>query len=70
MVGMALTPTIEATLPILEEAGCHVRYDRDQGTVIARDGDVVVYRAIQEGPRGPWIVRMSDSDRIHWSRSH
>jgi hypothetical protein len=66
---MATTETIDQWVETLRQAGCKVVRDREAGTVIAKDGDVDVYRAIQKGMGGPWIVMMRDSDHIQWKTS-
>jgi len=65
-VCLAATDTVLAILEALKANGCEVHLDEDAGTATATDGDTIVYRAIQKGSEGPWIVRTSDSDRITW----
>ncbi len=44
---------------------CNVVIDQQAGTVEAKDGEKVVYKAIRKGgPGSAWIVRYSDSERI------
>ena len=68
MVCLAATETVRAQLDALKANECEVELDLDIGTATARDGDIVVYRAIQKGRGGPWIVRCTESDRIRWVR--
>ena len=65
---MAHTPIVLEVLEVLRANGCRVEHDREAGTALAWDGETCVYQALQQGPRGPWIVRISDSDRIGWRR--
>jgi hypothetical protein len=65
-VCLAHTPAVLEVLEVLRANGCRVEHDRDAGTAVAWDGETCVYQALRKGPRGPWIVRISDSDRIGW----
>ncbi len=37
-------------------AGLSVDLDRDAGTIRIKDGDTVIYRGLQKGRNGMWIV--------------
>ncbi len=50
----------------LQRNGCDIVDDRDAGTVQAKDGDTVVFRAIEKGRGGAWICMFSESERIKW----
>jgi hypothetical protein len=52
----------------LAEQGCRVQNDADAGTMVVRDGDTVVLRAIAKGAFGPWITMFYNSERITWTR--
>jgi hypothetical protein len=67
-VCMARTPAVLEVLEVLRANGCRVEHVREAGTAVAWDGETRVYQAIRQGPRGPWVVRISDSDRIGWRR--
>jgi hypothetical protein len=62
------TAALEGFLRGLEGNGCDVTRDRQAGTVVARDGETVVLRAIQKGRGQPWIATFIDSGRITWKR--
>ncbi len=66
MVCLATTDTVKAALDGLKANGCEVHLNEDAGTATATDGHTRVYRALQKGPGGPWIVHTSNSDRITW----
>jgi hypothetical protein len=44
-----------------------VNYDKEAGTLIVKDGNTEVLRAIQKG-RGqmPWLAIFTDSENIKW----
>lgn len=66
-VAMARTESVRSHSETLGENGCKVLANWDVGTVMVTDEDgVVVYRALQKGRRGPWIVRCTDGARIKW----
>lgn len=66
MVSMATTTTVKAALKGLKDQGCDVTLNTKAGTAEAKDGAVVVYKALQKGRGQPWIVRTSNSDRVTW----
>lgn len=68
MVCMANTKTVKQFLAGLEVNGCEVTLDMKAGTATATDDGVTVYKALQKGRGGPWMVRCIDSGRIKWGR--
>jgi hypothetical protein len=63
---MMLTVDVMKIRDQCEMAGCDVTYDREAGTVVAMDGEVKVFAAIQKGRDQPWIAIFRDSDVIKW----
>jgi hypothetical protein len=61
------TATVNGYCRMLRENDCVVDRDDEAGTVVAKDGDAVVFKAIQKGRGQPWIASFHDSDRIQWS---
>jgi hypothetical protein len=66
-VCMADTKTVEQFIKQLKANGCKVTHRKNEGTVKATDGTTEVYRALQKGKNGPWIVRTQNSERIKWT---
>lgn len=50
----------------LRAAGATVKHDQGAGTVIAHEGAVCVYRAVEKGLGGPWVVMARNGQRIKW----
>jgi hypothetical protein len=65
-VCLATSETVHAALKMLRANECEVDLDKKAGTVTVRDGEAIVYQAIQKSRGGPWIVCCTDSDRIRW----
>lgn len=66
---LALTEDVMRHAKTLESAGCDVNHDKDAGTLEVRDGDVVVFSAIQKGDKHqPWIVLFRESERVKWTQ--
>lgn len=65
-VALAKTSVVKDFMGRLKAAGATVEYDPGAGTVVAHEGAVCVYRAIQKGSKGPWIVRVQNGDTIRW----
>lgn len=65
-VCFANTKTVNDFVVRLKAAGCDVKYDKEAGTVEAKDGDTVVYKGIQKSRVGDWIVSTTDSENIKW----
>jgi len=68
MVCMSKTSIVLAKVDDLKELGCTATVDREAGTVEVKDGDVVVYKALQKGKGQPWIVRCVNSERVWWQK--
>lgn len=66
MVGMLMTTAVKDYLKKLGDAGMEVKHDKDAGTAEVKDGDVVVFKALQKGRNGPWIVRYNNSENVKW----
>jgi hypothetical protein len=69
MVCMLLTKDVTNYLRQLKRNGCTTTRDNDAGVAEARDGDQIVFKALQKGQGQHWIVRYLNSDRIQWDRS-
>ncbi len=67
MVGMLLTPAVKGYLSQLKAAGMTTYYDGKAGTAEAKDGETVVFKALQKGKGMPWIVRYTNSDQVKWN---
>jgi hypothetical protein len=63
---LATTATVAAVVAAGRANGCTVEGSVRDGHVTMKDGDVAVYRALQKGAGGPWIVAGYASDRISW----
>lgn len=65
---MAHTKTVQDTVEKLRTAPIPLLLfvDWEVGTVTVKDGDTIVYRALQKGADGPWIVRFSRSENVQW----
>ncbi len=66
MVGMLMTKAVKEYLKQLKTAGMEVKYDAKAGTAEVKDGDVVVFKALQKGNGQPWIVQYKDGDNVKW----
>jgi len=66
MVGMLRTKQVKEYLDNLKTAGMDVKHDAKAGTAEVKDGEVVVFKAIQKGKGGPWIVKYANSDNVKW----
>ena len=67
MVGMLLTPAVKEYIARLKAAGMTTTFDKDAGTAEGKDGDTVVFKAIQKGKGAPWIVRYTNSGQVKWN---
>ena len=68
MMARLITDTIMKDYIVAAKANdCEVEHDKDAGTIVMKDGETVVLKAIAKGPKGPWITRFTNSDRISWS---
>ena len=66
MTALLTTTEIAQHVRELKRVGCKVIRDNDAGTVEAREGDTVVFMAIQKGRNGPWITRYTKGQTISW----
>ncbi len=66
MVCLAETTTVQKFINQLKDNNCVCSIDLEAGTALAKDGDIIVYQAVQKSKLGDWIVRCQDSERIHW----
>lgn len=64
---LMLTETVNEQAKLLRDNGCVVVIDRDAGTVVAKDGDEYVFKAIQKGRGQPWIGMFFETDRVKWN---
>jgi len=65
-----LAQEVAGVVKNLEANGCVVNRDKSAGTievVDTEDGDLFAFRAIQKGPRQPWISMFYDTARIKWT---
>ncbi len=66
---LMLTLEVEEIVEGLEIEGCVVKRDKDAGTIDVtdpQDGDKFAFRAIQKGPKQPWIGMFFATSRISW----
>jgi hypothetical protein len=64
---MADTKTVRKAVDGLLVNGCVMTGSIKDGHLTVKDNGKIVYRALQKGPSGPWIVSYYNSDRIHWN---
>ena len=67
MVCMANTATVTRFMKMLEDEGCECLFDKDAGTAEAKDEGKIVYKALQKGKGGSWMVRCTDTECIKFS---
>jgi protein involved in ribonucleotide reduction len=67
MTCLANTNTVKSYVKRLRDAGMTVNENKEAGTVEVKDGNIVVYKAIQKGRGGSWIVSTSSSPNVKWS---
>lgn len=66
---LGTTADVAVYLNMLDGAGCKVTRDKVAGTVVAHDGDIKVFAAIQKGTgNARWIMMFWNSDNIQWSK--
>lgn len=64
---LAHNETVKDIIAHARSQGLCVKHDKQAGTVIIKDDDVIVYKGIQKYRDGEWIVTCIDSDRVKWS---
>lgn len=64
-VCLATTETVKSYVKKLVDSGCTTEIDEQAGVVIVKDGEVVVYKAIQKEHMS-WIVIMRNGPNVFW----
>jgi hypothetical protein len=49
-----------------KDAGFPVEENTDSGTVSVKEGETVVFKAIQKSRKGPWIAIFKDGPTVKW----